>query len=134
MFRFSSHGDPGVEKTKLGTNDFFERSRISFNKFRMSAGIKLKNNSKRDTYFMMKKIILLSIVINSGIAFGFGLRSNPQYNNAALNSAHQEIQELMNLPASEFARRRGTETDVVKYFEKTILTNAAEDEPISKER
>jgi hypothetical protein len=37
MFRFSSHGDPGVEKRSWGQKDIFERSRISFNKFRTSA-------------------------------------------------------------------------------------------------
>jgi murein L,D-transpeptidase YafK len=41
---------------------------------------------------------------------------------------------LNNLPASEFARRRGTETDVVKCFEKKFLTNAEQDAPISKDR
>jgi hypothetical protein len=81
---------------------------------------------------MMKKIILLTMAINSSFILGWG--NNPQYNNAALNSAHQEIRELMNLSASEFARRRGTETDVVKYFKKTILTNADEDAPIGKDR
>jgi hypothetical protein len=37
MLRFSSHGDPGVEQTKLGIKGFLERSKISFNKFRTSA-------------------------------------------------------------------------------------------------
>src|SRR5438477_8340870 len=81
---------------------------------------------------MIKRIIVLSMMVNYSVVSGWG--NTREYNNAALNSTHQEIQELMNLPTSEFARRRGTETDVVKYFEKTILTNAAEDEPISKER
>ena len=81
---------------------------------------------------MIKKIILFSMVVNYSVISGWG--NTPEYNNAALNSVRQEIRELINLPASEFARRRGTETDVLKHFQKTILTNADEDAPISKDR
>jgi hypothetical protein len=39
---------------------------------------------------MMKKIILLGMVVNYSVISGWG--NTWQYNNAALSSAHQEIQ------------------------------------------
>ncbi len=83
---------------------------------------------------MMKKIIVLSMIANYSFVSGWG-NNNPPYNNAVLNSAYQSIQQkAINVSTSEVASRAGTETDIAGCFKEEILTDAAEDAPISEKR
>lgn len=84
---------------------------------------------------MMKKIILLSVLINYSVISAVSWSNGPQYENAALNSAHQAIQQrAINLSTSEVAGRAGTERDVAQCFEEEFLTDVAENAPISEKR
>lgn len=84
---------------------------------------------------MMKKMILVSMVLNYSIFGAFGLGTTPQYSNAALNTAYQGIQQkAIDVSTAEVASRAGTETDVVQCFEEEFLTDAEQDAPISEKR
>lgn len=82
---------------------------------------------------MMKKIILLSMVINYSIVSGWG--NTREYNNAALNSAYQAIQQkVINVSTGEVACKAGTQADVAESFKEEFLSDPDEDAPISEKR
>ena len=89
------------------------------------------NSLYEDAYLMMKKMMFLFLVFNSGITSAWGDK-NPQYNNATLAAVHQTImQKYINLSTREVAQRG---SEVSKSFEREFLTNPDKFTPISEER